>query len=225
MTFAEAFVKTRESWLAIGLVLLALALTLPASAQVLYENGPINGETDGWTINDGFVVNNSFTISTGNSTINGISFGAWLFPGDLLESVEVLISSEPFGGTRYFDGVVNLTQSNCNENGYGFEVCNETGSFSGPTLGNETYWLSLSNGVVNTGDPVYWDENSGIGCHSEGCPSEACGGTCIGSIPSEAFSLLGSSSGASSVPEPGSLGLVGTGLFAIVETLRRRFYL
>jgi hypothetical protein len=202
-----------------------LLAVVPASAQVLYENGPINGQTDGWTINDGFVVSNTFTISTGTSTINGISFGAWLFPGDLLESVEVSLTSEPWGGTTYFDGQVNLTQSNCFVNNYGYDVCTETGSFNGPALPNGTYWLNLLNGVVNNGDPVYWDENSGIGCESEGCPSQACEPGCIGSIPSEAFSLLGTSSGTGTVPEPGSLALVGAGAFAIVETLRRRRYL
>ena len=119
----------------------------------------------------------------------------------------------------------NITQSNCNENGYGFEVCTESGTFSGPTLNNGTYWLNLLNATVNNGDPVYWDENSGIGCQSEGCPSQACEGNCESTIPSESFSILGTSSGTGTVPEPSSLALVGCGLFAVDETLRRRFYL
>ena len=111
--------------------------------------------------------------------------------------------------------MVSLTQSGCSENQYGFNVCTETGSFNGPTLGNETYWLSLLNAVVSNGDPVYWDENSGIDCQSEGCPSQACEGNCVGSIPSEAFSLLGTSSGTGSVPEPESLLLFAGGLMAV----------
>ncbi len=117
---------------------LMLTAVLPAAGQILYENGPINGETDAWTINEGFVVSNSFTISTGNSTINGLSFGAWLFAGDTLESVEVSLTSEPYGGTTYFDRQVNLTASDCFVNNYGFDVCTETGSFRGPTLGDGT---------------------------------------------------------------------------------------
>jgi len=47
-----------------SLLLLALYLTLavvPAMAQTVYSNGPINGTTDAWTINFGFVVSDSFT--------------------------------------------------------------------------------------------------------------------------------------------------------------------
>jgi hypothetical protein len=218
-------VKTRTFLL----MLLAgvLLATVAASAQILYDNGPINGDTDGWTINEGFNVNDNFTISTGNSHISGLSFGAWLFPGDILESVQVLISSEAFGGTVYFNQQVSIMQSSyCATNSYGFNICTESATFDGPNLGNGTYWLTLLNGVVNDGDPVYWDENSGVDCTSEGCPSQACEGDCEGSIPSESFTVLGTSTSTTgTVPEPASLALVGGGFFVIVETLRRRFYL
>ena len=40
-----------------SLTVLCLALgVIPASAQVLYDNGPLNGSTDAWTINFGYVV-------------------------------------------------------------------------------------------------------------------------------------------------------------------------
>jgi hypothetical protein len=204
------------------LAALAIATAAPAWAQVLYENGPINGQTDAWTINFGFVVSDSFTISTGNSTVNGLSFGAWLFAGDTLQSAEVSISSEPFGGTNYFDQQVNFTQSGCFVNNYGFDVCTETGSFNGPTLSNGNYWVNLLNAVSSQGNPVYWDENSGIGCHSEGCPSQACEAGCLGTMPSEAFSVLGTSSGAGSVPEPATLLLFGSGVLTVVGFIRRR---
>jgi hypothetical protein len=201
--------------------LLPLALTLASPAQVLYENGPINGETDAWTINFGFVISDTFTISTGNSTVGGLSFGAWLTPGDTLESAEVSITSELDGGTVYFDQVVNFTQSGCFLNNYAYDVCTETGTFNGPTLNNGTYWLNLQNGVTTDGDPVYWDENSGVGCHSPGCPSEA-GNGALGTLPSEAFTILGTA-GTGSTPEPGSLLLFAGGLVASLGFVRRRF--
>lgn len=202
----------------------AFLTALAASGQTIYDNGPINGSFDAWTINNGFVVSDTFTVSQGASQINGIAFGGWLYPGDVLESVEVAITSSEFGGTTYFDQSVNFTASGCYSNQYGLNVCEETGTFNGPTLGNSTYWLNLSNAIVNNGDPIYWDENSGTGCNSPGCPSSASESS-VGTIPSEAFTVLGSPTGTGSVPEPGSLALVGCGLFAIVETLRRRYFL
>jgi PEP-CTERM motif-containing protein len=204
---------------------LLILASVPALADVLYENGPINGETDAWTINFGFALANTFTISTGDSTVNGVSFGAWLFPGDVLESAEVTLSTESLGGgTIFFDGVVNFTASGCFLNNYSFEVCTETGNFTPTVIGNGTYWLTLQNAIVNNGDPIYWDENSGVGCHSPGCPSEADNGgiTRPDTLPSEAFSVLGTSGGTGTVPEPGSLLLFGGAFTALVGTLRRK---
>jgi uncharacterized repeat protein (TIGR03803 family) len=161
----------------------------PGSGEPVYENGPINGNTDAWTINFGFVVSDTFTVGEFEN-IEGMSFGAWLTPFDTLESVEISITSSPNGGNSFFDQTVNLTQSNCVTNDFGFAVCTETTSFNGPTLQPGTYWVNLQNASVSTGSPAYWDENSGIGCHSSGCPSQAEEDT-IGTIPSESFSMLG----------------------------------
>jgi len=204
----------------VTLLWLLLNIASPASAQTLYENGPINGEMLGWTINLGFFVADSFTIANSNSTISGFSFGAWLLPGDVLESAEVSISTEPYGGTSYFDGTVNFTASGCFENFQGFNVCTETGTFNGPTLSAGTYWLELSNAVTVEGNPVYWDENNGVGCHSLGCPSTALDSS-DGTIPSEAFSMLGSQSGTGTTPEPISLVLFASGALGVVEWIRR----
>ncbi len=35
----------------------------PATAQVLYDDGPINGTTDAWTINFGYVVADTITLA------------------------------------------------------------------------------------------------------------------------------------------------------------------
>ena len=102
-----------------------------------------------------------------------MSFGAWLFAGDTLTSVEVSITSGENSGTSYFDQTVNFTQGSCTSNQYGYNVCTETGTFNGPTLNAGTYWVNLQNASVPSGDPVYWDENSGVGCQGSGCPSQA----------------------------------------------------
>jgi PEP-CTERM motif len=197
---------------------LCLALVaLPTMAQTIYDNGPINGTTDAWTINSGFVVSDTFTTD-GSQPITGLVFGAWAFPGDVLESAEISITSSEFGGTTYFDGVVNFTQSGCSGNQFGFNVCTETGLFSGPQLSEGSYWLNLQNAVVNSGDPIYWDENSGPSSASENS---------VGTIPSEAFTVLGAtttSTTTGTIPEPSSIMLVGSGLLGLAGFLRRKLF-
>lgn len=203
------------------LTILSLILAaVPAMAQsILYSNGPLDDDTDAWTINFGFVVSDTFTLAS-NANVNGFKFNAWVFQGDIVTSAEVSITSLEFGGTTYFDQVVAFTQSDCTVNAYGFNVCVESGSFNGPNLSAGTYWLNLDNAIVDTGDPVYWDENSGEGCNSPGCPSLASENS-VGTIPSESFTVLGNSGGGT-VPEPGTLLLLASGLLGSLGLLRRK---
>jgi hypothetical protein len=118
-----------------------------------------------------------------------------------------------------------LTASGCSTNQFGYNVCTESGSFASQSLAGGTYWLNLSNAVVNDGDPVYWDENSG--------PSSASQNT-VGSIPSEAFTILGggssssstssSTSSGTSTPEPSSIMLFGSGVLGLAGILRRKLF-
>jgi hypothetical protein len=205
----------------LSLFVLCLA-AVPAMAQTVYSNGPINGTTDAWTINFGFVVSDSFTVLAGGAPVNGLSFGAWVFPGDVLETAEVQITSAEFGGTTYTDQVVFFTQSGCSGNQFGFNVCTETASLSPVNLAAGTYWLNLDNAVVPD-DPIYWDENSGPSLASENS---------VGTIPSEAFTILGGCiDGKSapcgpppSVPEPGSAVLFGSGILALGGLLCRKLF-
>ncbi len=209
----------------LALICLILA-AIPAKAGTVYDDGPINGTVNAWNISFGYAIGDTFTVSAGTSTLTGLTFGAWLTPGDTLETVEVTMTSQAFGGTVYFDQTVSFSASGCTVNGFGYDVCTETGMFHGPTLANGTYWLEMQNAVVNNGDPVYWDENSGIGCTSPGCPSEATCPDCIlkkdgGDLPPESFTLYGNVQG--TTPEPGSFLLFGSGVLTVVGLVRRRF--
>jgi hypothetical protein len=211
-----------------SLSMLALCLSLaalPAAAQVIYSDGPTNGNTDAWTINFGFIVSDSFNVSGTSATITGGQFAMWLFTGDTLETAEVSITSGEQGGTTYFNQTVSFTQGPCALNDYGFNVCTETTSFNGPTLNAGTYWINLQNATVSSGDPVYWDENSGPSSSSENS---------VGSIPAESFTILGTSSTTTStststtttstVPEPGSILLFGSGILGLAGMLRRKLF-
>jgi hypothetical protein len=202
-----------------SLAILVLALaSIPAAA---YDNGPINGTTDAWTINFGYIVSDTFT-----GAVNGFRFGAWEFPGDTMTSVDWSITSGENGGTVYGSGTASgasLTDRFISTNQYGYNIDDITvsGLVVGTTNG-VTYWLNLQNAAVPSGDPVYWDENSGAGCAGTGCPSKA-SESAVGTIPSEAFSIASSCCGVT--PEPASIVLFGSGVLALAGMLRRRLNL
>jgi hypothetical protein len=133
------------------LAVICLALTaVPAWAQNdLYDNGPVNGEVDGWQINNGNGVSDSFSCQSSpglapeaackGTHIKEVSFYAWLEPGDTATGVEIAIGSAGYFSNNLFDGTVSLTQSHCFTNGLGFDVCQESGNFSGPALNAGNY--------------------------------------------------------------------------------------
>ncbi len=202
-----------------ALTVLCLALAaIPAWAD--YDNGPINGTTDAWTINFGYVVSDTFTVGAGGGSVNNISFGVWEFPGDTMSTVDFSITDTEngtgVGGTR------NTTDKFISTNQYGYNVDVISFNTGGVPLNEGTYWLNLANAVVPSGDPVYWDENSGKGCGGSGCPSSA-SESALGTIPSEAFTIgAGGTSG--STPEPSSIMLFGSGILGLAGVLRRKLF-
>src|SRR5271166_1879209 len=188
-----------------SLTILCLALAaIPAFAS--YENGPINGTTDAWTINFGYIVSDSY-LSDG-STVTGFDFGVWEFPGDTLSSVQWSITSGENSGTVFGSGTAsgaNLTDKMISTNQFGYDIDIITVSgLNVSTVAGTTYWLNLQNAAVPSGDPVFWDENSGAGCTGTGCPSQASESS-VGTIASEAFTIATGTS----TPEPSSILLFG----------------
>jgi len=211
-----------------SLTILCLALVaIPAWAQWSYENGPINGNIDAWTINFGFTVSDSYVA--GGTGVNGFAFGAREFPGDRMTSVDWILStgpcSDPTGGcgTILGSGTAsggNLTDKFVSINQFGYDIDLITVSnLNVPENSGTEYWLNLGNATTQDGEPVYWDENSGIGCHSPGCPSTAYENT-LGTIPSESFTITGGGS----TPEPSSVVLFGSGILGLVGKLRRMLH-
>jgi len=217
----------------VSLTLLCLGLVVPAVGQFdLYDNGPVNGNTDAWTINFGFIVSDSFFNNSSSNTFDGFQFWAWLFPGDSITSVDLEIGTAPGDFSLLPDTTIALIQvGSCLSNNFGFNVCEYEGTFSFTTLpSGGPLWVSIQNAVVPSGDPTYWDENSGVGCSGAGCPSMAYANT-VGTIPSEAFTLDAPPCGNNSsidcgppVPEPSSVLLFGSGVLGIACVLRRRLF-
>src|SRR5271165_2763938 len=201
----EALMKMRIA----SLTILCLALAaVPAFAQS-YNNGPINGTTDAWTINFGYVVSDTFVLNQ-NGTVTSIQFGVWEFPGDSMQTVDFAISltenGTGVGGTR------NTTDTFISTNQFGYDIDKISFNTGGVPLAAGTYWLNLSNAVVPSGDPVYWDENSGKAAASE---------SAVGTIPSEAFTLNYTTG--YPFPEPSIVLLFG--ILGFGGLLRRKLHL
>jgi hypothetical protein len=197
---------------------------VPASAQTLptiYDNGPYNGTTDAWTINFGFSVSDSFVVPTG-STIDRINIVYWdASSSDLATSVDVAIGSTSFGGTPTTAALgLNVLLGT---NQFGYELVEGRFDISPNVPWSGAGFVTLSNACTLSGcsvsNPIYWDENSGAGCTSPGCPSTAFENT-VGSIPSEAFSLVGAPT--TTTPEPSSILLIGSGILGVAGVVRRR---
>ncbi len=207
-----------------SLTILCLALGgIPGWAD--YDNGPINGTTDAWTINFGYIVSDTFTTLAGQ-TVTGFMFGVWEFPGDVLTSVDWSITTGENGSMVFGSGTAsgkNLTDQFISSNQYGYDIdkITVTGLNVYMPVSN-TFWLNLQNAVVPSGDPVYWDENSGKGCGGTGCPSSA-SESAVGTIPGEAFTVnTGSCCG--TTPEPSSIMLFGSGILSLVGVQRRKLF-
>ena len=218
-----------KTLLIVSVTIFCLALAaVPASAQMWsYDNGPINGLVDAWDINFGFTVSDSYVA--GGTSVNGFAFGVHEFPGDMMTSVDWTLStgpcSDPKGGCGTILGSGTAHGSNLNDkflsqNEFGFDIDLITVSnLNVAEISGTQYWLTLANAMIPSGDPVYWDENSGQGCHSNGCPSTAYE-SAVGTVPSEAFTITGGST----TPESSSIVLFGSGILGLAGVLRRKLF-
>ena len=177
--------------------------TVSSSATVLYTNGPISGNIGSWTVDGVAKVTNSFQLSS-SSIITDIVFGAWGYPSRTGIWVDWAITSTPFG-TPLASGESTLVNQFLFNNSSGADVSQESFAIPQLTLGPGTYWLELDDTMTTNSRWFWWDQNNG--------PSQAqyIGHSGQGSIGSESFQILGSPAPSPSVPEPGSLALLGAG--------------
>ncbi len=209
--------KIRVAWLALLTVCCLMLAVAPAMADSLYSNGPFNGNTDAWAIDYGFAVSDSFTVPS-NSGISDFHTVYWTAAGNDLTSLDMAFGSTSFGGTFNTYGVSNNTLLGTNN--FGYAIYQADLNFSPVPWSGDGY-VSLQNactaGGCSAGEPqIFWDENNG--------PSMAYANS-VGSIPSEAFTLTGSTCGTNCgppVPEPSSILLFGSGVLGLAGVLRRK---
>jgi hypothetical protein len=168
----------------------------------------------------------NFQIVPERPTVTGFSAGVWEFPGDSVTSVDWSITESEnapcpsesclgYGTARVTDKFIST-----NQYGYNIDVITETGLNLLIDSGVND-WLNLQNAVVPSGDPVYWDENSGAGCGGQNCPSSA-SESAVGTIPGEAFTIFGNAE--LNTPEPSSILLFGSGILGLAGVLRRKLF-
>ena len=182
--------------LGIAALVLVLSDVGQSYADLVYDNGPINGGVEAWTINFGYQVSDSFTLGS-PATLTGAQIGLWVIPGDTPTSVDWSIGSAAFG-SDISSGTAGLSNVFQYTNVYRLRYLGVNISAE-RSAGTGTYWLTLQNATSSSGNPVYWDQNSG--------PSSAQENT-LGVIPSESFQVYG----AGAVPEPSTICLLGIGM-------------
>jgi hypothetical protein len=201
-------------------VVTGVLITAPAAqAAVVYDNGPVNGTVNAWTINYGYVVANSFALSD-SWVLTGANFGLWNLPGDVTATIDWSIVEDPTAGPVLASGTATVSQGFQFTNGYGYDVNLDSITLPNIALEPGTYWFQLQNADVTNGDAAYWDINGG--------PSEVWGNG-VGYNPdpldyapglssaSDSFQLV-----ATTVPEPGSFLLIGSGLVGFVWRRRSK---
>lgn len=131
--------SVKRTWLLLCLFAVGAAVSADATTIVYDNAGPGSWNTGSPYINSGSSVADSFTLNSA-ATIDGISFGNWLTPGDTLESVSWQFTTASNGGTILGSGTAT-SFSNVNEGDPFGYVANDS-TFGIPSLSlnaNTTY--------------------------------------------------------------------------------------
>ncbi len=163
-------------------VALLLVSSTVALAQAAFSDFPVNGQISGFQINGGYSTSDSFTLAS-SATITQVAFGAWVNKGDSVTSVTWAVGKTPYD-TSLGTGVATTTSVYDSTNVDGFDVHTVTFAVPGVNLAAGTYYLTLSNAVSASANPVSWDITDAIGVDawnsSYGHVSAA--GTCFATV-------------------------------------------
>ena len=207
-----------KAYKVLAIALSSLVFSSFAYADVIYENGALNGTFRGAQITPPQALSDSFTVSN-QATLTTATVGLFVPTGSVPVSLTWSIGSQPFGSDFGSDTVfLSNTLVNTNVNGTS-DVYLSSFGLDNLALGPGDYWFTLGNATSSTGEPVGWDINFG--------PSAAFyqnGPDDTGPADSEYFRLDGtfdSGSGSSPVPEPASLAIFAGGLIGLTAARRR----
>ena len=194
-----------------ALLALALPLSAFASSSVDFGNngGTLSGSSAGLTLSGSTLV--AVSGLNGLGLVTGNNLGSVAFATGALLSGN-LQSGGTFSGGGSF--VISGNGSNGIPNGVIFN-----GSFNGPvtwtliTLANGTHNYTLTGSVTGL-----WTDGSTV----NGATVQLTINTGKGFFNGETLISSGDTNISTAVPEPGTLGLLGTGLVAVAGALRRK---
>jgi hypothetical protein len=189
------------------------------NAQLVYDNGPINGTIDAYTINSGYEVSDSFTVASGTA-LGYAQVGLWLEPGDSPVSVNWSVGTS-VDGTDISSGVSDTSNTFIGSSGYGYDLYEANFLINGLVAGGPTYYFTISNAVTAEDSVAFWDINNGpSSAFQNGNPLAGE----FGSTSSESFQLYGPSS--NNVPDQAStfllLGLGGLMVIVAARQMRKQ---
>ena len=216
------------------LTILCFSLSTIAFAQIIYQNGPTNGNLNGFFIDGPGTghptsqeISDQFSPSLcpGGGCVGGtasvLTFAEWVPIGTIPTAVAWAFGSAPFGndlGGDLGNAVPLISTHHLFDNGLGYSIFENTVGVSGNFTVAGTYYLSLSQAQDSGGTfSDAWDVNEGPALCSFRNPNGS--GDCP-ATESESFTIGGGSGG--TTPEPGSLMLFGSGILGVAGMLRRR---
>jgi hypothetical protein len=187
--------------------------TTLGTAFGVYDDGPINPAATAWTINFGYIVSDIFFTGPANH-ISGLCFGAWSQPGYVPITVDWSVTDSenapcptddclafgmaPLSCNPYCISGASIGPANgyppptrtCG-GGFNYDVYACTAPIDVQVPEGVELWVNLMNATTNPGGgPVFWDQDSGVGCGGPMCPSSASENT-VGTIPPESFVIYG----------------------------------
>jgi hypothetical protein len=212
----------------LSLTILCLALSAPAFAGQIYNDGPTDGNTNGFfidgpggpfgqTISDGF-------FATGSGTPGSIDFAEWTLGGAPTTVTWALSGIHEFGsdlGSGTASGA-GLSSTFLFTNSFGYAIY-DTHIVSLPGAGSMTagnqYFLTLGGANDSQGSQFdAWDLNNGPATCFFAVGGVEQGGCGAGG---ESFTINGGAP-PPSTPEPSSIMLFGSGILGLAGVLRRK---